>query len=307
MTLLRPSILAIAVTFALPTAWAQDVETLSEGDIYLATLADLMPTQPSVGYDQIYYKLGRYQHDIKKQFDEICEANGQKGISDFNEESQPAVPESFKCEARAGQKRKDMKTVVIAPDNTLYLTDGHHTFNTFWHMAGGGSSFKINVLVDKDYRHLKDMGTFWQQLEMDKNTWLFDLNNQAITSSELPSSLGMPNFSNDPFRSLMYFSRGVSWNKPKQPVPFLEFYWAKELKPVFDLNRFDLDSQQGYMRAVQEAAEVILSMKTDNLGGSGLSAQDMGQFPSFDEDNFKKMTKETSKLNYMLGYKATLK
>ncbi|QSA20742.1 chromosome partitioning protein ParB, partial [Vibrio furnissii] len=38
---------------------------------------ELKPTQPSVGYDQIYYKLGRYQHDAEKQFDEICEANGQ--------------------------------------------------------------------------------------------------------------------------------------------------------------------------------------------------------------------------------------
>ncbi|PMG10082.1 chromosome partitioning protein ParB [Vibrio breoganii] len=306
MNCLNKSLIALTTLIGATSVWAQDLTSVKEGDVYQVTLSELKPTQPSVGYDQIYYKLGRYQHDVKKQFDEICEANGQKGLSSFDEKSVPSKPESFVCEQGIGEKRKDMKTIVLAPNSEIYLTDGHHTFNTFWHMSGGGSDFKVHVIVDKDYRHLENMQAFWAELEADKNAWLYDLNNKAITHDELPKQMGISNFANDPYRALMYYSRDVSWNKPKQPVPFLEFYWAKELKPVFDLNQYDLATEQGYMKAVKEAGDVILSLDTENLGGSGLSAKAMGQFDSFDEKSFQKMTRKTSKLNYMLGYKKGL-
>lgn len=64
---------ALAI-FALPT----HASNVSEGDVIKLGLHELKPTQPSVGYDQIMYKLGRYQFDQEKMFDEICEANGKK-------------------------------------------------------------------------------------------------------------------------------------------------------------------------------------------------------------------------------------
>ncbi|OBT13413.1 chromosome partitioning protein ParB [Vibrio sp. UCD-FRSSP16_10] len=306
MNCLNKCLIALSTVICASSVLAQDISNVKQGDVFQVTLSDLKPTQPSVGYDQVYYKLGRYQHDIEKQFDEICEANGQKGLVSFDQNSLPANPTSFTCEQGIGEKRKDMKTIVLAPNNQFYLTDGHHTFNTFWHMSGGGSDFKVHVVVDKDYRDLANMDQFWTALESDKNAWLYDLNNKKISHEQLPQQMGIHNFANDPYRALMYYSRDVSWDKPKQPVPFLEFYWAKELKPVFDLNRFDLTTEKGYMQAVKEAADVILALDTDNLGGSGLTAKQMGQYAGFDEKEFNKMTRKTSKLNYMLGYKQSL-
>src|SRR5262245_35761603 len=54
------------------------------GDIIQVRLRDIHPTQPSLGFDKIYYKLARYQHDRKKVFDDYCRKNGQKGVQDFS-------------------------------------------------------------------------------------------------------------------------------------------------------------------------------------------------------------------------------
>lgn len=291
-------------SFVFATAANAIPATTKVGDVIEVQLSQLNPTQPSIGYDQVFYKLGRFQVDLKKQFDEICEANGQKGLESFNEQSVQADRDSFSCKEAIGSRANEMKTVVLAPDNNYYLTDGHHTFNTFWHMQGGGSAFPIHVVVTHDYRELADMQAFWQAMQQDGNVWLFDLNNQAIAAEQLPTSLGMENFANDAYRSLMYFSRKVSWAKPKQPVPFLEFYWAKELKPLIDLGNYDLSDMDSYVQAITDAADIILNLDTDNLGGSGLSAVEMGQMREFKAKTLSKLQTEKGKLFYSLAYKA---
>lgn len=298
-------LLILCSALSLP-AGATDMTAVQAGGVYQVSLAELKPTQPSVGYDQIFYKLGRYQHDAEKQFDEICEANGQKGVRHFDAQSKPAVAASFSCLEPVGTQRQDIKTVVIAPDNHWYLTDGHHTFNAFWHMEGGGSDFPIHVLVVKDYRSLDNMAAFWHQLAIDRNTWLFDVQDQPITVQQLPPSLGMDNFADDQYRSLIYFAREISWDKPKQPVPFLEFYWARQLRPQLALGTFDLYSQQGYLDAITQLSQLIVGQTTENLGGSGLSAQAMGRFDTINPKKLNKLSKKNSKLAYMLGYKTTL-
>ena len=82
------------------------------------------------------YKLGRYQFDREKMFDEVCEANGQKGVENISVNASPNNPSSFTCQLTVGKRKQDMKTVVIAPDGDYYLTDGHHTFNVFYGNAG---------------------------------------------------------------------------------------------------------------------------------------------------------------------------
>ncbi|HAO25262.1 MAG TPA: chromosome partitioning protein ParB, partial [Methylophaga sp.] len=92
-----------------------------KGDVIPVQLHQLKPTQSSVGYDQVFYKLGRYEGDTEKKFDEICEANGQKAIKDYSSKSNVAVASSFECTDPVGTATKDMKTVVTGPDNGLYL------------------------------------------------------------------------------------------------------------------------------------------------------------------------------------------
>jgi inorganic pyrophosphatase len=293
--------LCILTTFAVPTYAAN----ISEGDVINVGLHELKPTQSSVGYDQIMYKLGRYQFDPEKMFDEICEANGQKGVENIQDQAHPNIQATFSCEMPIGSRKQDMKTVVIAPNNDYYLTDGHHTFNVFYQMPQGGPSFKVNVVVDKDYRNLKSMDEFWEKMEEDGNTWLFDNNDRPISYSHLPTNLGLTNFTNDQYRSLMYFSRDVGWDKPTKPVPFLEFYWSKEVRKAIDPADFDLNSTQGYAQAIKAVSEHILSMETKNVGGSNLSVKEMGQFSVYNQKGFDKLFNKRGKIDYMLRYKTS--
>ncbi|MBD1574299.1 chromosome partitioning protein ParB [Vibrio sp. S17_S38] len=286
-----------------PSSYANDVKV---GDVVNVSLHELIPTQPSVGYDQIMYKLGRYQFDREKMFDEVCEANGQKGMGKISANANPNNPSSFTCQLAVGKRKQDMKTVVIAPDGDYYLTDGHHTFNVFYEMPEGGADFHVNVVVAKDYRDIKGMDKFWTQMQKDGNTWLFDVNSNPIGYDQLPTSLGIKHFQNDLYRSLMYFTRGVSWDKPDKPVPFLEFYWSQEVRKKIDATIFNLNSKDGYAKAVKTVSEYILAVDTTDVGGSNLSAKQMGQFNAYDKKAFKKLFKDDGKIDYLLRYKATL-
>ncbi|MCC5795862.1 MAG: ParB/Srx family N-terminal domain-containing protein [Methylophaga sp.] len=282
------------------------LENVKKGDVIPVTLKQLKPTQASVGYDQIYYKLGRYQFDTEKLFDEMCENNGQKAISKFSRSSNPADMSSYQCTDEIGANPSDMKTVVIGPDNALYLTDGHHTFNVLWHMENGGPDFKVHVVVADDYRHLSDMKAFWSQMKDDNNLLLLDDKFQAIEHSQLPTSLGLDNFYNNPYRALMYYTRKIAWEKPKPAFNYVEFYWGKEIFDKIDLSKYDLNSLDGYKKAVEDTAQVILSVNTNNVGGTMRSAERLGRFKGFDKGEFDKLFRRNQKIDYMLRYKKQL-
>jgi len=281
--------------------------SVSEGDIINVTLSELVPTQFSIGFDQIFYKLGRFDKDKKKMFDEICKTNGQKGIASFNKHSTAHDPQTFSCKKTVGTVKKEMKTVVIAPNGRYYLTDGHHTLNVFWAMSEGGSEFKVNVIVDKDYRNLNSMDSFWKQMVSDGNTWLFDQQGNPLTYHNLPASLGMENFANDQYRSLVYFSRNVAWSKPKISVPFLEFYWATELYKQLDIAQLDLNSKSGYEQAIMKVSHVILALESNDVGRSGKSVKEMGQFSQLNQKGLDKLLRaKKGKISYMINYKNNL-
>lgn len=313
-----PSSLALMLISAM--AWAQDAAVSGNAsntntssnttdkhakstDIIQLRLSDLRPTQAIVGFDQIYYKLGRFQYDPKKLFDEICEVNGQQGVADIPATAEPHVAASFSCKQPIASLPQDMKTVVLGPDDHYYLTDGHHTFNVFWQMPKGGPDFKVQVRIAKDYRHLKSMADFWQTMAAEGQVWLSDQEGKAITTAELPSGLGLAGFADDPYRSLMYFSREVGWDKPQEAVPFLEFYWANELRKGIVINDLDLDNAAGYGQAIEASSRYLLAVNTDDVGGSGKSAAAMGRFADFQQAGLDKLLKKDGKLDYLLRYK----
>jgi hypothetical protein len=296
-------------------AQALELSSVSEGDVIEVELRHLLPTQPSVGYDQVFYKLGRYQRDLEKHFDEICENRGAVGVERFSTRSDIRDPASFTCKAATGSQPGAMKTVVIAPDDTLYLTDGHHTFNVYWHMNRGGPDFSAHVVVAADYRQLESMAAFWEQMQADGNVWLLDHEGLGITPEQLPTSLGLEHFGNDQYRALMYFSRGIAWHKPESmtnpetgerypAIPFLEFYWAREVRQRVDLTQFDLNDSKGYNRAIRAVSDVILKLDLEDVGGSGRSVQSMGQYPAFNAMELDRINRPgRGKLSHMLFYK----
>lgn len=315
-------VLGIALLFLSQPLWAEwlsvDGQPAKWGDVIAIHLKDIHPTQPGLGFDRIFYKLGRYARDRRKVFDEYCEKNGQQGIQDFSPASNVHDPQSFVCLEKVGTDRDSMKTVVIAPNNQLYLTDGHHTFNVFWHMNGGGPELPMHVVVSRDYRNLTSMDEFWKQMQVEKNIWLFDVNDQPITVDKLPGVLGLENFQNDPYRSLMYFARRIAWRSPGEKevpdpkfygddypdVPFVEFYWVREIRNQVDLKKFNLNTIDGYADAIRAMGAAIIAAQTKDLGGSGKSTQEMGQFTYFNEKELARISRPgTGKLAYMLKFR----
>lgn len=300
------SVLLATTTFGIlfsAASSAQTTDNIKTGDVIKVTLGELNPTQSSLGYDEVYYKLGRYQRDSKKIFDDICETFGQKGVLHFDKHSTPNHLDSFRCKAPVGTEKQEMKTVVIGPDNHYYLTDGHHTFTAFWQLPEGGASFPVYVLVSKDYRQEKDMTDFWQSMILDNNAWLYNISHNPISWQQLPKQLKLNDFDDDPYRSLVYFTRGIAWQKPTSPVPFLEFYWADSLKSIFDITHYNLNDKKDYLKAITDMGETMIHLTSANLGGSGYSAIAMGQYSSIDKKQLHKLTKTHGKLNDLLRYK----
>jgi hypothetical protein len=275
-------------------------------DLLQVSLEQLHPTQAAIGYEQVRYKLGRYEHEPQKAFDDYCEANGQGQATEIRQDSSLLDAASFDCSQAVGTEKGVMKTVVRAPDNQLYLTDGHHTFSSFWEKTGASPAFKVWVRVTDDYSDSKDMDAFWQRMSDAKKVRLKDGQGETVTPDKLPAQLGLTHMQDDPFRSLVYFTRGAAYAKPRSGnvVPeFLEFYWADWLRPQMDLNRFDLTTRSGYGKAVGAAAKLMVSLDTDApVADSGFNAGQLGVFGAVNRKELNKTL--AKKVGYAMAYKA---
>jgi Putative ParB-like nuclease len=89
------------------------------GDLVDVRIGDVNATQASLGYDEVYYKLGRYpvgKESINKKYDDWCEANGQMAATVWAT-AKLKDPTSCTCTLPIGQETPAsialMKTVVI--------------------------------------------------------------------------------------------------------------------------------------------------------------------------------------------------
>ncbi|KAK79173.1 ParB-like protein [Bordetella holmesii CDC-H635-BH] len=104
------------------------------GDVIAVRIEELLPTQAAIGYDQIYYKLGRWQGDfnrstwqanatqmldylnrtVGKKFDDYCEDTGQTSrAQDFQTIAEASAarsgfPDHRRSERRAPGRRHDV-------------------------------------------------------------------------------------------------------------------------------------------------------------------------------------------------------
>ena len=68
------------------------------GDLLEVRLADLKPTQPSLGYDEVYYRLGRYtlgDGAADQLLDQWCATNGQQTLQSATPGATISDPASF--------------------------------------------------------------------------------------------------------------------------------------------------------------------------------------------------------------------
>lgn len=311
-------------------------------DPVMITLADALPTQPAIGYDQIYYKQGRYTHTAtgnvassqwQKAFDDLCEDSGQdstakNGItasSKLNDRS------SFTCKAQVANYQSLLKTAVVGPKGQLFLTDGHHSFTSLWEAPNSngnvetglaGGQVQMPVMIKGNYKDANN-ASFWRTMRANKFVWLKLPDGSSITPADLPRQLGLSNgLKDDPFRSLVYFTREVGYNKPVNPSEFLEFYWSEWLQASprsFKLSQYKLSqagngSDGGYMQAIKDASNLMLAANpSEMIGASGYNAVQMGQMTAFGTATYADLStpkpadgKKAGKLAYALEYRASL-
>ncbi|RYJ24785.1 hypothetical protein CU044_4696 [Streptomyces sp. L-9-10] len=261
------------------------------GDLLDVTLDQLRPTQPSVGFDQIYYKLGRYSGtkdeqngDVNKRFDDWCETNGQEEAATVPPGATLSDPTSFTCTVPVGQEtdetRAAMKTVVIGPGGELYLTDGHHSLTSFLETPDGGAKTHIRLRVAANLSGLSP-AAFWQTMREKKWVWLRDENNDPITTDQLPQRLGLARFHDDRYRSLVYFTRDIGYQAPEAAAEYLEFLWGTWLRERVNLDTYDLDSPASYLTAIRAASEAMSGTAGDTVIADGRTADELGRMPEW--------------------------
>lgn len=286
---------------------AENYRNAKPGDLLQVRLEQLHPTQAVVGYDQIYYKLGRFSKEPNKRFDEYCEANGQGESRAVPKGANLHQPDSFSCQGAVAANSSEMKTVVVGPEGQLYLTDGHHTFTTLWEQPGGGAQLQMWVRVTDNLSDSADLTSFWQRMQAARKVWLKDGQGQAISPEQIPAQLGLANLQDDPYRALVYFTREVAYDKPRSgdvAPEFLEFYWGNWLRGQLKLSEYDLRDKGDYRDAIGAAAKLMVALAADSpVGDSGFTARELGAYTSIDRKEMGKMA--SKKLAYMIAFKAT--
>ncbi|MER8068973.1 ParB/Srx family N-terminal domain-containing protein [Streptomyces sp. NPDC094034] len=263
------------------------------GDLLDVTLDQLRPTQPSVGFDQIYYKLGRYSSakdeqngDFNKRFDDWCETNGQEEAATVSPGAKLSDPSTFTCTVPTGQEtdetRAAMKTVVVGPGGELYLTDGHHSLTSFLETPDGGPKTRIRLRVTANLSGLSP-AAFWRTMQEKKWVWLRDENNKPITIDQLPQRLGLAGFHDDRYRSLVYFTRDIGYQAPAEAAEYLEFLWGTWLRDRVNLDSYDLGSPDSYLTAVRAASEAMSGTAGDTVIADGRTAEELGRMAEWNE------------------------
>lgn len=280
-------------------AFAVDLKTAKAGDVIEVQVKEIHPTQAAIGYREVDYKINRFMHDKEKMFADYCETAGAKDVSHFDAQSTLLHPESFTCKEAYGTEKHPMKTVVIAPDNSLYLTDGHHTLSVY--DAISGDKVPVYVLISDDFRKLPDMNTFWAAMEK-RNLVLLRNNDQVLTPQELPSHIGKKSMANDEFRSIMYYLKDIGFKKPKNAPPFFEFYWGSWIKSHMNVTQYNLNDKDNYASLLKATAMQMISADKNSviatIDGKAYTAKDMGALSSFNNDKFEHLFSAKGKITY---------
>lgn len=302
-------------------AAGDDFSTAQPGSFVTVPISEVLPTQPSLGYDEVFYKLGRFtlgKDAVNKKFADWCEAAGLADVASAQENARLDDPSTFTCtktpETATEADEALAKTVVVGPGGKLYLTDGHHTLTSFAETPDGGLDTPVRLRV---LGNLSNLGTqaFWDEMVAQKWTWLRDPEGKTITPAQLPQSVGLANFKNDKYRSLLYFARDIGYAQGS--LPFQEFYWGAWLRDAapIDLSGWNKDNWTSYLATVKSLSQKQTALADDAVIDSGFTATQLGKFAAWndgkaeDKGEWAKLAKPYSdskpgKLGYLIEYKS---
>lgn len=286
------------------------------GDLIDVTLGDLHPTQPSLGYDEVFFRVGRYTLGTHNPLlDAWCVANGQQGVASADAGATVADRTSFTCVVPIGSETPEttagMKTAVIGPGGQVYLTDGHHTLTSFWEVPGGGPDTHLRLRVVANLKHYEPEA-FWHEMAAHGWTWLRHADGGVARPEHVPANLGLTSFTNDRYRGVLFFLRDVSYFQDDSIPAFQEFYWGHWLRtqtePGLRLENFDLTDMASYHSLLGNIARAMIALPEDTAI-EGRTAQELGKLTSFGQKVFDDLANpldspNPGKLSYSLAYKA---
>ena len=296
------------------------------GDLPTVALAELHPTQAALGYDEVFYRLGRYHTAISKdrinqRFNDWCQANGQGDAASAQPDASLQNPESFTCKLPLGQETRaslaDMKTAVVGPSGKLYLTDGHHTMTAFYESEG--AQVRVRVRIVDNFSYLSE-AEFWRTMQRQQWLWLRDANDQPITPEQLPQGMALKQFGDDPYRSVMYFVRGIGYDKSADSPPFQEFYWGRWLRAQPTIGQMDACrgiDMQACLALIERVAQAQVALADTAEVSDNKTAADLGRLHAWnkgrdaDSGAFGKLRRpytaaKPGKLAYLMQYRQSL-
>lgn len=266
--------LVLSCTFQLNAA------AIKAGDVVEVKLAELRPTQAVISYDQVNYKLASYRNNNKKLVEDFCEMSGWGKKVALSGQSSLLQPDTYQCLGKGKkQKKSEMNTAVLGPDNQLYLTDGHHGFSALYDYVG--KELKVSVLVTDVFGQPQDQKSgnkndFLGQLVAQGLSWPKDANGKALAAEQWPKQLGRATLHNDPYRGAAYFLQGGVWKKPKPALPFVEFYWADYLRQQPELAFTGYTSAAAMVQWLERIHAHLLGLKATTTISNGFTAAQLG-------------------------------
>ncbi len=290
------------------------------GDLLDVRLGDLKPTQPSLGYDEVYYRLGRYTlgaDPARELLDAWCATNGQTALKSATPRSTIADAESFDCEVPVGSETPEstaaMKTGVIGPGGQVFLTDGHHTLTSLWEAPGGGPDTRIRLKITGNLSTL-ETAEFWRQMRDRGWAWLQDVDGKPVEPQQLPTGLGLKNFANDQYRGTLYFVRDIGYEQDDGSPAFQEFYWGQWLRsqtdPGLQPGNFTLTEMSSYLSLVGNIGRAMVALPAGTAVANSRDAAELGKLDEFGEKAFEALSApvdsaKPGKLALALAYKST--
>jgi hypothetical protein len=156
-----------------------------------AKLAQLRPTQFSVGYAEVELKAAEWKKLKKKQRQQVLESH--------------------------------VFPAVLGPGQAFFIVDHHHLGIAL--IEQGMKEVWVTKLDDMSWL---DPVTFWRTMEFRAWTHPYDLRGRRRDFTDMPRKL--TRMQNDPYRSLAGLVR-VAGAYAKDTAPFSEFLWADFFRP----------------------------------------------------------------------------
>lgn len=149
--------------------------------------------------------------------------------------------------------------LVLGPDQISYMIDRHHNVTTFLQM--GISEVFGHYIANLSHLTIDD---FIKVMRICKWTWLYNQNYQELEFPKLPKHVS--HLVNDPYRGLMYLLREDKVLNKDESVPFIEFFWAQQIRAYIpNLSPDEISIHKAYLKVLELLINQQLVIKDADL------------------------------------------